>query len=254
MPVEFFSTISDHALITQLARADRRHTSAIPVELADQDHVGSDFRHMHAEIADVGNQMLKRAADLSDQGFNSEAKGMVDRVVRPAFKLTVEGTRRAGAEIDKKSAQFLTPDFGPNADPAVHAAKHTWWRGLSMPQKLEAAKQDLDIARVAVKFGQAMSTLPLDVFQRLRRDMAIEQLAQRIAKDANLRVAPTADNPLGGDVDMETARANAAEALDRWEAERELLAVAPKVFSEIITTIAVLTGETRDAAFQRLSA
>ena len=250
---QFLSTVSQNALITQLSRGDRRHTSAIPLELADHDGVGPDYRNLHGEIAGVGNQLLKRAEHLSDQGFNVEAAGLVDRIVRPAFKLAVEGTRRAGAEIEKHAERWFTPDFGPHADPAVLAAQHTWWRSLSMPQQLEAAK-DLDVARVAVKFGQAMSTLPRDVFDRLARGMAVEQLAQRIAKDANLRTAPTADNPIGGAIDLATARANAEAAFDRWDSERELLASAPALLSNLVNTVATLTGENRDQAFKRLSA
>lgn len=254
MSFEFLSSVSNNALITQLARGDRRHTSAIPLELADMADVGSDFRSLHGEIAGVGNQLLKRAPNLSDQGFNVEAAGLVDRIIRPAYKLAVEGTRRAGAEIEKHAERWFTPDFGPDADPAVQAAQHTWWRGLSMPQQLEAAKQDLDIARVAVKFGQAMSTLPPDVFQRLRRDTAVEQLAARIAKDAILRTAPTPTDPIGGAVDLATARANAQAAFDRWDAERELLAAAPAVITGLIDVVAVLTGENRAQAFERLTA
>lgn len=253
MPFEFLSTVSQNALITQLARGDRRHTSAIPLELADMADVGSDFRSLHGEIAGVGNQLLKRAEHLSDQGFNVEAASLADRIIRPAFKLAIEGVRRTAAEIDENAERWFTPEFGPDADPAVQAAQHTWWRSLSMPQKLEAAK-DLDIARVAVKFGQAMSTLPPDVFQRLRRDMATEQLAQRIAKDANLRIAATPTDPIGGQADLATARANAEQAFDRWDAERELLAAAPAVLTGLIDVAAVFTGERRDQAFQRLSA
>ena len=253
MPFEFLSTVSQNALITQLARGDRRHTSAIPLQLADRDGVGPDYRNLHGEIAGVGNQMLQRAEHLSDQGFNSEAAGLVDRIIRPAYKLAVEGTRRAGAEIEKHAERWFTPEFGPDADPAVQAAQHTWWRSLSMPQQLEAAK-DLDIARVAVAFGEAMSGLPRDVFQRLRRDMGVEQLAQRIARDANLRTAPTPTDPIGGAVDLATARANAAAAFDRWDAERELLASAPALLTGIIDTVALLTGERRDQAFERLAA
>lgn len=250
---EFLSSVSEHALVTQLARGDRRDVSAVPLELADHEGTGADFRHLHGEIAGVGNQLLKRAPNLSDQGFDSEARNLVDRIIRPAFKLAVEGTRRAGAEIEKHAERWFTPEFGPDADPAVQAAQHTWWLGLSMPQQLEAAK-DLGIARVAVKFGWPMSGLPRDVYDRMARDMAIEQLAQRIAGDANLRTAPTPNDPIGGAVDMTTARANAAEAFDRWDAERELLAVAPKALTGVIDAVATLTGETRQAAFQRLSA
>ena len=254
MSFEFLSTVSQKALITQLARGDRRHTSAIPLELADMADVGSDFRSLHGEIASVGNQLLKRAPNLSDQGLNSEAAGLVDRIIRPAFKLAIEGVRRTAAEIEKHAERWFTPEFGPDADPAVQAAQHTWWRSLSMPQQIQAAVDDLNIARVAVAFGEAMSGLPRDVFQRLRRDMAVEQLAQRIAKDANLRTAPTAENPIGGAVDLATARANAAAAFDRWDAERELLASAPALLTGIIDTVALLTGERRDQAFERLAA
>lgn len=253
MPFEFLSTVSQNALVTQIARGDRRHTSAIPLELANHENVGSDFRHLHGEIAGVGNQLLKRAEHLSDQGFNSEAAGLVDRIIRPAYKLAVEGTRRGIAEIDKTAERWFTPEFGPGADPAVQAAQHTWWRGLSMPQQLEAAK-DLDIARVAVAFGEAMSGLPRDVFQRMRRDMAVEQLAQRIANDTNMRTAPTPTDPIGGAVDLATARANAQAAFNRWDGARELLASAPALLTALIDSIAVLTGENRSVAFQRLSA
>jgi hypothetical protein len=253
MLFEFLASTSEHALIAQLSRGNRRHVWATPLELADLEVAGPELRQLHGEFAGIGTHLLERAASLSDSGFDGEARGLVDRTIRPAYQQAVEGTRRAAAEIDKKAERFFTPEFGPDADPAVQAAQHTWWRGLSMPQQLEAA-QDLEIARVAVKFGPAMSGLPFDVFDRVARAMAIEQLAQRIAKDANLRTAPTPNDPIGGAVDMATARANASEAFDRWDGERELLAIAPKTLADFIDATAVLAGESRAAAFQRLSA
>lgn len=105
-----------------------------------------------------------------------------------------------------------------------------------------------------VEGGEALSGVPKDVFERMRREMATEQLAQRIIASTSMRTEPTADNPIAGEIDIETARINAADKMERLDAERELLARVPALLSNVVTTVAVLTGENRNAAFARLTA
>ena len=96
-------------------------------------------------------------------------------------------------------------------------------------------KTYLAVAQAVVEFGKAGSGLPDEVFDRMHRDMATEQLAARILRDTSMRTEPTVDEPLGGTPDIATARKNAAGKLDRLDGERALLARVPNLLGNIIT-------------------
>ena len=123
-----------------------------------------------------------------------------------------------------------------------------------MPKMLDAVQADTSLAAAIVEGGQAMSGLPADVFDRLRRTMAIGQLAERIMRDNSLRTEPNADDPIGGKPDIATALLNAEGRLDRLDAERELLESVSGLLANVVQAVALMTGESRHAAFERLAA
>ncbi|MGB3752749.1 MAG: hypothetical protein WA954_02505 [Parerythrobacter sp.] len=194
------------------------------------------------------------ADDRSELGFNKASAALVTRNVAPAFGLAVEGARRAQLSVDHDATELLRPRFDEGSTPATRAEQRAWWRGLSFPAKTAAVEADHALAAAVIEGGPAMSALPSDVFDRLRRSMAVRQLAMRIANDANLRTAPSADDPVGGKPDLATARANAADKLNRLDDEVELIGRIPAMLANVVTATALLTGETRADAFARLSA
>ena len=250
----YVTTTSDRAIAHQLVRGDQTQIFAVETEMLEHPEIGSDVDGLLNSLADTGSNLAKIAADLSETGLSKEAASRIDRSVTPKFRLAVEAQRRATSNLEGEEALLYTPRFPENSEPAIRAEQRGWWRGLSMSAKLEAATADPILAAAIVETGPAMSILPADVFSRLRRGMAEAQLADRILLNNAMRSAPTADDPVGGRPDRATALANAADRLDRLDAERELLNRVPAVLADVVSAAALMAGETRQATFQRLSA
>lgn len=253
MTFEFLSTVSDRALIAQTNRGDARHTLAISRDLTEHPIVGEPIRRLFDTLTDTGTTLTARAPDLSDNGFAKAASEATGKLAAP-FQLTVEAAYRASKQVDAEHAELYAPRFPDGTKAELNAERRAYARGLSMAKAYEAATADLSLASAIVEGGQGMSGLPAEVFDRLRREMATGQLAERIANNAALRTAPTADDPIGGAPDMVTARANAADRLDRLDSERELLATVPTLLANVVNAVSAITGEARQAAFERLSA
>lgn len=254
MNFQFRNSTSERAIIDHLSREGKDFTLAIETEMVDHPGVGTDIRALNDALIETAESLARIAPDRSPSGFDKEAGVLIDRRLKPAFRLVVEGQRLSVSELEKESAALHTPRFPEGSEPATRAEQRQWWRGLSMPTKVESANADSTLAAAIVEGGLAMSGLPSEVFDRLRRTMVEGQLAERILADTSLRTAPTADDPIGGKPDNVTARANAAAKLDRMEAEREMLNRVPVLLANVVTAVAMMSGETRQAAFDRLSA
>ena len=254
MNFQFRNSTSERAIINHLSREGTDMTLAIETGLVEHPGFGNDIRSLNDALTETGESLARTAADRSPSGFDKEAGNLIDRRFKPAFRLAVEGQRRSMAELEKEEAALYAPRFAEGSEPATRAEQRAWWRELSMPQRIEAANDDPALAAAIVEGGPAMAGLPRDIFERLRRNMAIGQLGERIARDANLRTVPTADDPIGGQPDYATARANAAKRLDRLDDERDMLNRVPTLLANVVTAVALMTGETRQAAFERLTA
>lgn len=254
MNFQFRTSTSERAILNHLSREGTDMTLATETGLVEHPGVGTDIRSLNDALTETGESLARIAADRSPSGFDKEAGALIDRRLKPAFRLVVEGQRRSMAELEKEEATLYAPRFAEGSEPATRAEQRAWWRGLSMPQRMEAANADPALAAAIVEAGPAMAGLPSDVFQRLKRTMAEGQLAERIARDAGLRTVPTVDDPIGGQPDYETARANAAKRLDRLDDERDMLNRVPALLANVVTAVALMTGEKRQAAFERLTA
>lgn len=251
---EFLSSTSDRAIVSQLNRGDARAAVAIETAMLEHPEIGSTLRALNDALSETAETLQGRAAKLSEAGFIEEARTQVERAIAPAFNRAVDSQRRALATIERTAADLFTPRFPDGSEPATRAEQRMWARGLSLPKTLEAVKADPSLGAAIVEAGPAMSGLPGDVFDRIRGDVAVAQLADRIVADAVLRTPATADDPVGGKADIAAARAAAADRIDRLEDERMLLGRVPGVLANVITAVAVMSGESRQAAFERLSA
>ena len=249
---EYLNSTSPAAIIQQFNRGGNAFTNATERELLQHPRVGNDAQRLVDAVDRMASNLSSQAANLSAQGFEGQAIKQSESVVGP-FRLMVESVRREENALQGLRTDLYSPHFPEGSEPAIQVAQHSWWRELSMPQKLAAAK-DPEIARIGVAFGEPMSAMPKDIFERMRRDMATEQLAERILRDTSMRTAPTADNPIGGAPDIGTARANAAERLDRLDDEAAMLARVPAWLARVVIVVALMTGESREAAFARLGA
>lgn len=253
MQFDFRSTVSDRALLAHFNLDRRDWTMAIETELAQHPRIGTDIERLYEAITSAAEALARVAPDRSPEGLMKEGMAQTESLIGP-YRLLTEAARREAEHIERETAEHYTPRHPEGSEPAVRVARAEWWRTQSMPQRMNAGKVDLSVAQAVVEFGKAASGLPDEVWDRFVRDTATEQLAARILRDTRMRTAPTVDDPLGGKPDLATARINAAAKLDRMDDERDLLARVPVVLGNAITAAALMSGETREAAFARLSA
>lgn len=251
---EFQATPDQHATVLRIGNADKSVVVPFLKELTENDHVGADVTALQIQLATTASRLAEIAPDRSEAGLHKEATGLVERNIKPAFALAVEGQRRAAAEVEARWTALHTPQFPADSSPAVRAEERSWARGLTMPKVVESANGDAGLAASIIEGRPPMSGLPADVFERLRREMAITQLADKLALQNDYRTEPTAADPIGGLVDMGAARAAAKEHIDGVEARREVLSRVPPLLSSVIDAVAVMTGEERQGAFERLTA
>ena len=241
-------------MILQPKRDNAGPTLAFTEQLTQHDRIGGPLTQLQTSFATIAETLAQRASDWSDDGFSKAARRLVDDKLRAPFRLTVEATHAARREHEAEWAKLHTPRFSDDSDPAVRAEQRTWWRGLSTPAKLDAANADPALAAAIVEGGFAASGLPRDVFDRLTRTMGEGQLADAIMRGQEFRTAPSPDDPIAGQPDREAALKVAAARFERMEAERDVLGTVSPLLVTIVAAVAMMTGEARSQAFERLSA
>lgn len=251
---EFLTSTSERAIVSQLSRGDARAAVAIETAMLEHPEIGPALRGLNDALSDTAATLQARAAKLSEAGFIDEARAQVERTIAPAFKRAVEVGRSAMAAVERTATELHAPRFATGSEPATRAEQRSWARGLNLPRTLEAVAADASLAAAIVEGGPALSGLPRDIYDRIKGNMATEQLASRIVADAALRTPATADDPVGGKADIAAARVAAADRLERLEAERVLLGRVPGLLANVVTAVALIAGESRQASFERLSA
>ena len=254
MNFEYLANPAPGAMVLQFSRDNLRQTVAFVEDLTQHDSIGSAVTQVQTSTAAIAQSLLNAAADLSDEGFSKAAAREIDAKLKPAYGLVIEATYKAEREAEAEWQRLHTPRFPDDSEPAVRAEQRQWAARLSMPAKLEAANADPALAAAIVEGGLAMSAMPVDVFDRLRRTMGEGQLADAIMRGQDFRTPQTPDDPIAGKPDREAALRTAVARFDRMEAERELLGTVAPLLSSVINAVALMTGETRQAAFERLSA
>lgn len=245
---------SPRALVIHLARGDTRHVLTFTTDLTEHETVGPPMTRLRGTIAEGVERLSVRASDLSRIGLTKEAVDLVDRSIRPAFRAAVEATLKAGRAIDAEWTRLHTPKFNEQSVPAVRAERRAFAQTLKVPDRIAAAQGHPELAAAIIEGGLAMSGLPADIYERLRREMAVGQLATTLVTQHEFKVAATADDPVAGQPDWEGVRKVAADRLDRLDGERELIARVPATLSSVVNAVALMVEESRAAAFERLSA
>jgi len=247
------TTASDRAIVTQLERGESRATFALPVELAEHPDVGGPLSALQDALAGVAQGLSDIAGNYSEAGFRPIALERT-ATIAPAFRLAAAAAATAMQRLERERANLYTP--APMESLAVTQRRieiRAHVRTLKPEAVLALAKADAEIAAAILEGGAALSGLPDRAFEAIQRDFAVASLAERILSGGGLpRIAPSLADPIGGGLDHETARANAADRLDRLDSEIALLKGVPGVLSAVVLAVATLTGETREAALARL--
>jgi len=248
------TTASDRALVTQLVRGEGRATFALPTELAEHPDLGEPLVRLQETLAGVAQGLAEIAGNYSESGFRPIA---IDRTgtIAPAFRLTIEAQRSAMQRLERERERFHTPSASDSlavTHRRIEMRAHV--RGMSVDAVLSAAKADPEIAAAIVEGGVTLSGLPEPAFKALEREVAVEALADRILAGGTLpRIAPSVTDPVGGALDRETARRNAAARLERLDDEIALLGTVPAVLANVLLAVSVLTGETRETVLERFA-
>ena len=228
-------------------------TVAFADELTGNGRVGGAILGVQTSLATLADRLAKGASRYSDEGFADEARRAVDGGLAPAYRLAIESTYKARGEVEAEHIALHTPKFPESSTPDLRAELRQYADRLSLPARLEAANADPALAAAIVEAGPARSALPADSFDRLRRTMAAGQLADAIQRDLEFRTRQTPDDPVAGLPDRAAALAAAGARLDALDAERDLIATVPRLLSDVISVVASMTGESRQAAFERLN-
>lgn len=241
-------------LIIQVARDTVRDAAVFETELTRHANVGSTLTQLQAATASTAETLQNRASDLSGTGLTKAAEKLIGDSIKPAFDLSVEVAHRERRNLETEWNRLHTPKFAKDSEQAVRAEQRSWARSLKLPASIAAAQRDPALAAAIVEGGVALSGWPADQFDRIQHDMAIGQLATIMADQHDYLTPATPDDPVGGQPDFEAARAVAAERFKNLEAERELIGRIPTLLASVVTAVAVMMEETRQAAFERLTA
>jgi hypothetical protein len=248
------NTTSDRALITQLERGEGRATFVLPIELTEHPDVGDPLVRLQESLTGVTQGLADIAGNYSETGYRPIA---IDRTgtIAPAFRLTIEAQRSAMQRLERERETFHTPSASGDLNVThrrIEIRAHV--RNMTPAAVLKLAKADPEIAAAIVEGGAALSGLPETAFKALERETAVEALADRILAGGTLpRIAPSVSDPVGGAVDRETARRNAAARLERLDDEIALLGTVPAVLANVLLAVSILTGETREAVLERFA-
>lgn len=253
MNFTFTAHPTPEGMVLQPRRDGKTETVVSLTEQEKHDRCGAPVTALRTALASTASGLAEIAGDLSDDGFSKEAKRRTASIVQP-FGMVVESTYAARKSVDETLAKLHTPRFPDESEPAVRAEQRSFASGLSMAARIEAANRDPLLAAAIVEGGLAMSGMPADVFDRMKREMAVGQLTDALLKGQDFRTPQTVDDPIAGKPDRDAARNVAEKRLANLESERELLDTLPALLSHVINAVALMSGETRQAAFERLTA
>lgn len=247
------STTSERAIIATMARGESRMVLTIPRDIAEHADVGAPITALNATLTGNADYLTREAPNLSEAGFNAAAIARVPAIAAQ-FRLVIEAQRAALVRVTDTLDNLMAPGF-PEAFPVLRRIEaRAFTRTLEPGALFDLALREPLIGAAVVEGGAALSGLPADGFERLRRAVAVEQFAHTIwdSNKVTMRTPATVADPIGGKPDMATARTNAAARIEALEAEKALLERVPAVLSNVVLAVSLLTGETREATLARL--
>lgn len=244
----------ERASIFQIALGDRRETLAVPKPVQDHPRIGASMIALANALDGFGTSLAKRAGDLSEAGFKKEAERLVKGDPAQKFNEATRAVLDARTDLEKREAFWFPVRFDDDTPPAVRAEIRGWARKLKLPELFAAAEADPVLAAAIVEGGQVRSGLTPDLFERVR-EVALSALGtERMLSQGAYRTEPTPDDPVGGKPDIKLAREQASQVIDGLRNERELLDTVPRVLAQVVTAVALMMDQRREAAFGALTA
>jgi hypothetical protein len=222
--------------------------------LSEHRTLGPAMQALSGALATVGETLQVRATDLTPTGFAKLATELINAHVSPSFNRMRAAIIEATAELEKRRESFSAPSFTADQPPAIRVELRQYAKTLSLPTLMQSIQGDSLLAAAIVEGGGSMSGLSADIFERLKRDVAVGNATRILLGQRSYRTVPAANDPIGGKPDFDAARAAGEELIAALEAEAALIAEAPATLIAAIDIVALMTDATRDDAFARLAA
>lgn len=248
------TTQTERGRMTSFRVGDRTAYLLTPAVLTEHRIIGEAMKALSDGVASSGEILGARASDLTATGFAKLATETITARVAPPFNAVRTAITNATTDVEKRLESFRAPFFANDEPPAVRVELRQYARTLSLPSLMEAAKIDGSLTAAVIEGGFAMSGLPADIFDRLKRDVAVANATRILLGQHTYRTVPNANDPIGGKPDHDAARAAGEELIAALEAEEKLLLEAPATLAVAIDAVAIVTDTTRDAAFALLVA
>lgn len=255
MPKVAFSTTQDErGRLTRLSVDSRTAYFHAANTMINHRVIGEAVKALSDGLATTGEFIQAKSEDLTASGLSKLANEAITARIKPAFIATQRAIPAAEADLGKRMDMFTAPFFTDDQPPAVRVELRQYARTLPLPNLVGATQSDPSLAAAVVEGGAAMSRLPPDVFDRLKRDMAVANATRVLSGQRDFRTVADASDPIGGKPNPTAARAAGEALISALEAEHELLAEAPNALTAIIDIVAIMTDTTRDASFTLLTA
>lgn len=251
---EFSVTALERGTLMKLRRAERTAQYFLTNEQADHRVVGPALKALGDELAGSAGALQMSAPDLSPNGLAKRAQEVAENRIRILFRAAQKAIPQARDDLSRRREVFALPRFPDHQPLAVRIEQRQFARGLSLPKLIDHISRDPTLAAAIVEGGLAMSGLPEDIFDRLKRDIAVSNATLVLAGQRDFQTIADAEDPIGGAPDIAAARAAGEELISAHEAEAVILDEAPSALKYAIDMVAVLTDTDRQSAFRLLAA
>jgi len=245
---------TERGLLTSFGVGDRKAYFVASTAMTGHRAIGTALQALSDGLATTGDIIQARAADLTATGLAKLATETIAARVAPHFNALRSAIADADAGLGKRMEIYYTPHFSADEPPAVRVERRQYAKSLSLPALMDAVQNDGSLAAAIIEGGLAMSGLPANIFDRLKRDLAVTNATRILAGQRAYRTVPDADDPIGGKPDHDAARAAGEELITAFESEQALLSEAPATLTAVINIVAIMTDTTRDDAFKLLAA
>lgn len=250
----FTTSKNERGNVTNVTVGDRTVTLFTPTKLTEHKTVGGPMQTLSDGITAGAEFLQAKAPDLTATGFAKLANETVIARVKGPFNGAVAALAEAITDNKTRTNDKFVPAFTAEQTPAVRAELRTYGKSLPLPALMDMIGKDAGLANAVVEGGHAMSGLPADIFDRVRDEMAIGNLATKLMAQRTYRTAPSPADPIGGQPDHGAARQAAEAVIKGLSDELDTLTEARGTLALVIDAVAIMTDQTRDGAFALLTA
>lgn len=242
----------ERAIIYQFGIGDQRETIAASHSALEHKAISTSASALMIGFDGYMDYLVRKAPDLSPEGFLKAARTGAPERLKAPFRNVRDDTREALKALEAREADWANYTFEEQHTPAVRAEQRGWARTRKLPELIAATEADPVLAAAIVEGGLAMSGLPADIFDRLKQTAGAAQAANRMMSSWEYRTEPNAMDPVGSRVDWDAARQAGNNIVAGLREQRETLESVSGMLAGVVTGVALVTDQRRDAAYTML--